>query len=352
VPVFPVSAKRALEMKLSRVDAPAANGFPDFERALRYFMAEEGWSVWIRSIAHSLLRLLSQRRFELGLELQVLRSPIQEIEEKLTAFRRKRADLERALVDYQVLMEAGARALMREDVEPKLERFKRTEQERMAELVERWIQDSTGLSVRRLDVAIEGRTHGEIRKAYDGWLSHEDRAVSVAFDALCARFWGEMQAAVDELMRFSSELFGVKFEPVSADSRWTSESGFYYKFWSEPTGLATLSSSLVTLLPRVISIRLMLRRRKRLAVELVEMQAGRLRYDFEQRLLQSTRDARLLMTRRIESTLGGIDAALENGVKARKRGESDVNAALARSSEIEHALGAIEERVGALEKPT
>jgi GTP-binding protein EngB required for normal cell division len=345
VPVFPISARLALEGKLDHRAERAASGFVDFEHALRHFMAEEGWDVWVRSVARSLLRILSQRRFELGLQAQVLRSPLQEIERKLAAFDRKKQELERALVDYQVLMEAGARSIVREHVEPELERFKRSEQERVSNLVERWCAELLALSARKLDATVEQKTISEIRTAYDNWLARADKGASEAFDRLCTRFWGEMQAAVDELMRYSSELFGVTFEAVSADSSWTPESGFYYKFWYEPTGLATLSSALVTMLPRFLSAKLVLRRRKTVAVELVEMQAGRLRHDFEQRVLQSAQDARRKMVRRIEAALTGIDTAIANGVAAHRRGEAEVSAALVRSGRVGQDVELIEGRV-------
>jgi GTP-binding protein EngB required for normal cell division len=348
VPVFPVSARLALEGKLDQRAESAASGFVDFEHALRHFMAKEGWNVWVRSVARSLLRILSQRRFELGLEAQVLRSPLQEIERKLAAFGSKKQELERALVDYQVLMEAGARSIMRENVEPELECFKRSEQERISDLVERWCAELAGLSVRKLDAAVERKTISEIRTAYDGWFVRADKGASEAFDRLCTRFWGEMQAAADELMRYSSELFGVTFEAVSADSRWSPESGFYYKFWYEPTGLATLSSVLVTMLPRFLSAKLVLRRRKAVAVELVGMQAGRLRHDFDQRVLQSAQDARRRMVRRIEAALVGIDTAIANGVAAHRQGEAEVSAALARSGQVEQEVASIEARVRSL----
>lgn len=347
VPVFPVSARLALEGKLHHKATAAESGFADFEHALRRFIGDESANVWIRSVARSLLRILSHLRFQLGLEARVLRTPLQEISDKLAAFGRKKQELERALLDYQVLMDAGARALMREAVEPELERFKRSEQERIVVLVEKWCAESAGLSSRELDVSLEHKTIKEIRSAYDEWLALENQKASEAFDSLCGRFWGEMQAAVDELMRFSSELFGVTFEPVVADSRWTPESGFYYRFWYEPTGLATLSSALVTMLPALLSVRLVLRRRRNVAVELVEMQAGRIRYDFEQRVLKSAQDARQRMTERIESALAGLDAAIANGIEAQRRGEAEVSAALSRSSAVEQTVDQIEARVKA-----
>jgi hypothetical protein len=283
------------------------------------------------------------------LEAKVLRTPLQQIEGNLAAFNAKKHEFERALVDYQVLIEAGSRALVSEQIEPELDRFKRMQQVRIGNLVTSWQQELSSLSARKLDAELQRRTVREIRNAFDDWLVREERKNSEAFEKLCGRFWGEMQASVDELVRYSSELFAVTFEPITADSSWSPESSFYYKFWHEPPGLATLSSSLVTILPRFVSTKIVVRRRGAVALELIEMQAGRLRHDFEERVLRSVHDARQRMTKRIEMTLAVIEAAIENGVAAHQRGAAEVVAALAQLSRVEQAVLSIEARVRAVD---
>lgn len=349
VPVFPVSARLALESKLTQGANYAGSGFPEFERALQRFMMDEKWGVWIDSVSRALLRTLAHAQFTLELERKVLGMPLAQIEEKLAAFETKKRELERSLIDYQVLMEAGARALMKEQIEPALEAFKQSERERIGTLLEAWFKESRALSARQLDAALEERTKKEIRSAYDGWLSREDSVASAAFEELCGRFWTEMQSSVDELMRYSSELFSVRLERVPDDARWSPESGFYYKFWYEPSGLATLSSSLVSILPRFISTRLVLRHRTAQALELVEMQAGRLRYDFDQRVQQSARDARRLMVKRIEATLAAIGAAIDSGLAARRLGAAQMAANTARLAQASDAIASIEAQVKTIE---
>jgi GTP-binding protein EngB required for normal cell division len=349
VPIFPVSARLALESKLDPASSGADSGFVDFEHALRRFMAEEGWDVWVRSIARGLLRILAQRRFALALESKVLSTPLQQLEGNLAAFAAKKQELQHALVDYEVLMEAGARALIGEEIEPALDRFKIAEQLRISNLIESWGEQSLSLSARKLDAELERRTMTEIRSTFDAWLAREDRKASEAFAKLCGRFWSEMQTSVDELIRYSSELFAVKFEAVSADSGWSAESGFDYKFWYEPTGLATLSSSLMMMLPKFLATKLVLRRRRTVALELVDTQSGRLRYDFEQRVLRSAQDARRHMVKRIQSTLAVIEAAIDNGAAAQRRGAGEASAALAQLKRTEQTLLAIESRVRALD---
>jgi GTP-binding protein EngB required for normal cell division len=347
VPIFPISARLALDSKLAQGTSSADSGFPEFERALQRFMTDERRAVWIESVARSLLRILAHARFALQLEAKILGTPLAEIEDKLAAYEAKKREFGRALGDYQVLMDSGARALIRDEIEPALEKFKMGERVRICALVEEWFEASRGLSARKLDVVLEQRTKREIRAGYDSWLARQDLAASAAFEKLCGRFWAEMQASVDQLVRYSSELFEVRFEAVRDDSRWSPESGFYYKFWYEPSGLATLSSSLLAILPRFVSAKLIVRRWRAQALELVEVQAGRLRYDFEQRVQKSAQDARRRMVRRIEATLAGIEAAIEGATTARRRGAEHVSAGMARINLANEAISSIEARVRA-----
>ena len=348
VPVFAVSARLALQSKLDNGQSSVESGFPDFEQALQRFMADERRVVWIRSVARSLLRIVAQARFALELEAKILTTPLSQIEDKLAAYEVKKHEFERALGDYQVLMDSGARAIVKDEIEPALERFKLEERARVCALVEEWSAELPALSVRKLDALLEQRSKAEIRSAYDGWLAREDVAASAAFEKLCGRFWAEMQSSVDQLVRYSSELFSVRFEAVPDDSRWSPESGFYYKFWYEPPGLATLTSSMVAILPRALARNAILRRWRARARELVEMQAGRLRYDFEQRVQKSAQDARGRMMRRIQATLAGIEAAIQGATTARRQGAEEVAAGMARIELAHEAISSIEARVRAV----
>ncbi len=320
IPVFPTSARLALEAKL-RADPGevARSGVRELEQALQRFMAEEKTRAWLDSVARGLLRLLKQARFTLDLEAQVLTEPLERIEGNLAAFRAARSKSEQARADFQVLLQADARALVREHIEPRLEEFKQAQQRDIGAAIERWFAELSELPSRGLQLALEERLIAEIRGAYDGWLAREDAEIARAFQSLCARFWSNMQRAVDELMRRSSELFSVRFERVAADARWTAESDFYYKFWYEPTSLKILSSSAVLALPRRLAAPLIIRRLKATAVDLIEVQAGRIRHDLDERLKKSVQDAQREIARQFEATIAAIERAIEGGVATRSR---------------------------------
>ena len=133
-------------------------------------------------------------------------------------------------------------------------------------------------------------------------------------------------------MRRSSELFAVDLDRADTEPRWTAESGFYYKFWYEPTSLKILSTSAVLMLPRLIAAPLIAKRAKATAVELIEVQAGRIRHDLDERLKKGVQDAQRQMLRQIDATAAGTEAAIEGGVSLRLRSAEQV---AARSTQLE-----------------
>jgi GTP-binding protein EngB required for normal cell division len=349
IPVFATSARMALEGKLSgNVGDVTRSGFPELEQALRRFMAEEKTNAWLASIARSLLRVLKQARFTLDLEAKVLTQPLERIEANLALFREEKQKAERARADYQVLLQADARALMKDNIEPRLEEFKGAQQASIGSSVDRWFADAQDLSSRKLQSALEERLVAELRGAYDGWLAREDAEISRAFQSLCARFWSNMQQTVDDLMRRSSELFSVEFDRVGAGAHWTAESAFYYKFWYEPTSLKILSSSAILALPKRLAGALIIRRTKAMALDLIEVQAGRIRHDLDERLKKSVRDAQGEIVSQIEATVAGIETAIDAGIAARGRSVEHSASRSRELADLRQALAALEGRLARL----
>jgi GTPase SAR1 family protein len=352
VPVFPISARLALEGKQShRRETVALSGYGELESALGRFMRTEKTDAWLRSIVSALQRLLAQARFALDLETKVLLDPLERIEASLAVFRQEKDKAERARADYRVLLHADARALLGDRIEPSLEAFKRERHAGMAEWTLHTLDALEDLPSRELDAALQERLIAHVRTAYDGWLAVENAEIARAFDALCARFWTSLEESVDELMRRSSELFGIGFEPIHAESRWTSDSGFYYKFWYEPTSLTLLASSAVLALPRRLARPIIVKRTQALGADLIEVQAGRLRHDLHERLERSVRDAERQMMTQIEATIAGIEAAIEGGLAARRRSSEHAGARGAELAESRRQIAALDARVGALIPP-
>ncbi len=322
VPVFPVSARLALQGE--KEDTPeflARSRFPEFEAALRRFLLEESGKVWAQSVCRHLLRLLAEARLSVELELRALSAPLEQLEANLQAFAARKRETLQAKSDFDALLEADRKKLVRERVEPDLEAFKRAFVPRLYAALEAWYGELRAQGSSALQAGLEDRLVAEVRAAFDVWRAEEDVAVGDAFEHLCARFWRSIESTVDALLRYSAELFIIPFAAVGAESLWQSRSGFYYKFWQEPPTLLMLSDSFVRLLPGVLAHPIILRHARQRAADLVDMQSGRLRHDFEERIRKSVSDVRHEMLERIEATIAGIEFAIGKGRALRMQGE-------------------------------
>ncbi|WP_448509956.1 dynamin family protein [Immundisolibacter sp.] len=340
VPVFPVSARLALEGHAARApERLARSRFPEFDTALRRFLLEEGGEVWAQSVRRNLLRLLSEAKLASELELRALAAPLAQLEANLQAFSIKKRETLQAKSDFDALLEADGKKLVREKVEPDLDAFKRTLVPRLLAALEDWYDELRRQGSAALRQGLEERLIAEVRVAFDAWRAEEDAAVGDAFERLCDRFWQSIQNTVDALMRYSAELFAIPFANVGAEHLWQKHSGFYYKFWQEPPALMMLTDGFVQMLPRALGHPIILCHARQRAADLTDMQSGRLRHEFEERIKKSVHDFRREMLQRIEATVTGIEMAIDKGRALRMLSEID---AAARRDVVGLALARIE----------
>jgi hypothetical protein len=151
---------------------------------------------------------------------------------------------------------------------------------------------------------------------------------------------------VEQLLQFSSQLFTVPFETVQTEPLWAVRSGSLYQFRNDPVALEMLGDSITQVLPKYISNRFqkiktflfrmanrrIIKKSGRNMVQMIDVQSGRMRYDFIERLTKSKNVFRLEMMKKIDATISGIENAIEKGIRQRSGGEGEIEARLSRLS--------------------
>jgi hypothetical protein len=173
----------------------------------------------------------------------------------------------------------------------------------------------------------------------------EDEKLASAFEAICTRFITKINEIVDALFKFSSELFAIPFEAFKAEELWTVKPSFYYKFKEEPGMLEVLTTSFTLSLPKFIGDKIILKKMKEYLLEMVDLQGGRVRYDFVKRLDKSKLDFRWEMLKRIEATIEGISTAIEKGMSQKSRGKKAVEERKAILLETEKKINEIKDNL-------
>ena len=339
VQLYPISAKLALEGKLKNsARLLKKSSLPAFSEVLNRFLVEEKGKILLLSVTNNLLRILSQARLQLELELQSLTCPLEQLQEKLRALEEKKDAILMEERSFDILLDGEVKRLIMTRLDEDLEAFKKGFIPHMEQGFETFYDDHKELSLKDLNDALETYVLTQVEPAFTAWRLKEDETLAKAWQTICVRFAQKMNQIIDALLVYSSQLFGVTFSSVDAEALWTGESRFSYKLREEPVGLDLLTDSLTQVFPRYVSNRfeklraylfrtanrMIIRKRKRHMLEAIEMQAGRMRHDFIERLHKSRQKFHHDMVEKMNATVQGISAALEKGMTQRVQGEAEL----------------------------
>lgn len=354
VNIVPVSAKLALDGKgAGGEDALRRSNLPAFTSILEAFLAREKGKVLIVSAANGLLRMASHGRLEREIELRSLNTPGEELAEKIRAFGEKKEEILAQRENFDLLLGRDLEKIAGETLNRDIDAFRKDFLPLMQEEFDAFYEANKDLPLKEMNEALETHVAEKVEAAFSAWRDAEDAKLADAFREVCEHFVADMNEKVDELTRFSSELFAIPFEVTRAEAFWTEESGFFFKLRDEPVGLDMLATSLSNTLPRTIhsrfkklkdavtraANRFIVGRRRQRMFEVIDMQAGRARYDFSERLKKSRDRFQADLKRRMDQTVNGIGSAIEKGMKLKAAGEREAEA---RRALLERELAALE----------
>ena len=346
VKLFPISAKLALDGSMAKSDDLLSKSLlPVFTDELHRFLMEEKGNVLLLSTANNLLRMLSQAKLELGLELKSLTTPFEELQEKIQAFEDKKREIAQVKQDFEILLEGETKRLAKGMLEDDLQRIVRElRPHEEAHLTEQF-EKNKKLPLKELRGILEEAVAAHVKQAFITWRAIEDDRLAKAFEATCGRFITKINDTVDDLLRFSSELFSVPFDTVKAESLWSMKSRFYYKFREQPGGIAIVASTLTLALPKFLGDKIILKKMKEYLDKIVTMQAAGIGCDFEERLEKSKLDFRWEMLQKIDATIEGISAAIDKGMQQRSKGVQEVDARQRLLAETARTLDELNDRL-------
>lgn len=346
VKIFPLSAKLALEGKLSGKKELLEKSFlPEFEHILNTFLMQEKGKVLLLSVMNNLLRLLSQARLGLELEMKSLLTPLEELKEKIKIFENKKKEVLAEKDDFYLLLDGETKKIIKNVLEEDLKTFRQELILKVSKDFESSYGERSGMSLKELREHLEELVITEVKQAFAAWRGIEDDKLAKTFEAACRRFITKIDDTVDSLLKFSAELFAVPFDIVKAEAIWSTKSGFYYRFKEQPVGIEIVASSLTLLLPKFIGERIILKKVKEYLQRVIDRHTARVGCDFEERLDKSKLDFRWEMRLRIEATIEGISTAIDKGMTQRTRGEKEANERKSQLSQVLSQLDGVKERL-------
>ncbi len=320
--IIPLSAKLALEAKQKK-DAQKLqkSRMGGFEKMLsRFFMHEKG-DVMLLSVQNSLMRLIDEAVGFCELEIKSIRMPLKDAEERLEQFRTTAEGIRKEQEDAEPIIKAEIARTM-EMVDEDLEDFKEKESPRlMSELRERF--DSLKDAPRgEIVVQVQKSYLSLIEELFEPWRAKEERKVKERFERTAGRFSEASNKAMEKIKELSSELFSVDIPHLPTQDTFTLESRLYYRV---DEVFSQLGDELKLLLPGFAYRKMLWNKLSKNIHQHLDMNSGRIRHDFLERLNNSSMKFIEILNERIDNVIGSIGQAIKKGIEERESSKKDVD---------------------------
>ncbi|MFZ0052749.1 MAG: dynamin family protein, partial [Desulfobaccales bacterium] len=301
VMIFPLSAKLGLEGKANGGSAMlTASLLPQFEDYLRRFLYQEKGRVLLISCINGALKALNDSTLALKVERQASAIPLQELEEKIARFNQELQGLEKEREMSLFLLDGRVKGLV-EELNRDLEAFKRETDAWLRREVEAEFHRKSRLAL-DLRKEMEEYLFAALRDVFLDWRRLEVEKLARSLADTQQEFAARINGILERLTQLTARIFDFSLRGFAAEETFTEKSRFGFKFKEEPLGLEILQMTVASLLPRALTKGLLLKKLLENVAELVDKHCGRLRYDFQQRLQELTRDFRKDWLSRIDDT--------------------------------------------------
>ncbi len=280
--IFCLSARRALQEKHEVAGAVVPSGMETFEQRLQGFLAEEkGW-VLVRSIALDVLHIARTLKFAAAIGVRAQNMSPEELDGKRIALGQLLVQTATELRELQVLL--GQHAA---DFIAGVERDLAAQVEKAVPIVRQNLERFQAVHFRETGRAfgalLEDFLREEVEAVFRHWRMREDEEMQARLDILSARFVAQANAILERLHQAAGILFDVPTDPLSITCPLRMESRLSYNVERVFGSL----DSFFLLLPGFLQRPMVLKKMNNRIWQLLDTNAGRIRYDYMERLQSS-----------------------------------------------------------------
>ena len=310
--IFPLSARQALKEKRDTSSSSVSSGLEIFERRLRTFLSEEKQQVLVRSVALDALQIARTIKFAAAIGMRAGTMNAEELQCKRQALDRLLDRTETEMYELQVLLRQRSGDILghvERDLTAQVETSVREVQQHLKLLQ----GQHSKVGGRAFGALLEDFLMKEVESVFRKWRTQEDEEIQAQLDELSSRFVTQANGILERLEQAAGVLFEIPVEHLAISCPLRVESHLYYKVERVFYSL----DSFLLLLPRFLVRPIVLRRMHNNVPRLLDMNAGRIRYDYLERLQSSMgqfeRDLRAAITMVIESLKSALHTPGEKG---------------------------------------
>jgi len=150
---------------------------------------------------------------------------------------------------------------------------------------------------------------------FNAWRLEEDQKMNRVFTAMSSRFTEKTNTIIRNIRSVTSRLFDIGVETFESPEALRAETHLYYKV--DPLFYFTFEKIPFVLPKFLFRSYVLSKMQDKIKMELYR-NAGRIRYDYLERIEKSTNEFRKALNLKIDATLSGIRQAIEHAIAARR----------------------------------
>lgn len=282
--LFPLSARLALEEQTHHQNGFAAkSGMERLANRLRHFASEEKGQVLLQSAALDVLRIAETLRFAANVGERATTLSGEELEAKKCALEAALVKADREMKDLRHLLKQDVAAIVTR-IETDLKQHVESADPSVCRHLVEFEKAHPHETRDKLGTLLDRLVFGEVERVFADWRVQEDERIHAELAELSERFVERTNLVLEHLQDTSGSLFDVPISHVNFKSSLTVESRLYY--YTDHVFQYQLDK-LIFIFPKFLLRQIVFgRMRSYIRMEL-DRNAGRLRYDYLERLEKS-----------------------------------------------------------------
>lgn len=278
--LFPISAKLALEAKTSGDERLWVNsGFSAFTQAIQALLDQEKRAVVRESVKAKARSVLDQQVLKVELRLGALRAGADRWEERSTGLTQSLADAKRKQYELSNLYQAELRDHLKA-MEESLYARVRLEAERVSSDLERLYERIKKESAAQVRAQLNRTYLDAVEDCFVRFLAQQEPEWRREFQQMTDRYLGSTLELVNVVLRQAAEVLGVAHHPLSRPSIAVAPP----TVWFVLDEMSVWSGGMQSMPTLRVFKTFFWRALQRKVAEMMDVNAGRLRYDYSRRL--------------------------------------------------------------------
>ncbi|MGZ4428933.1 MAG: hypothetical protein ACXVXH_13050 [Nocardioidaceae bacterium] len=309
-PIHPVSARRALAARIAGDEAALqASGLAAFEAQFVGFLDDQRGPALLTSLAGQAGRVARAAIERHTALLHALDLDRDRLASSIAAFEDRIIDVDQQRRDAHALADAEIRRLVA-DTTAAAQALTAQSAPRVLASLDDLLDDLAGRGLAQAESSARRAAADRIQGIVDRWRDTQAARLDEAVGALDRRLGERLDELVRGVRAAAAELFELELAKLPPPARLVEKSRFSYKFFEDPGNVTALAAVVRTHLPGRWGRRRVAAYLTQRIPELLDMQVGRARADFQNRLLETGRQLHAEQERRYDDGAGQLVTAL------------------------------------------